>query len=366
MAVQLAPNSSSASRSFFITNASAHRRHLRLVAAAPSKGEPTLSVAESMACGAIARGTQIFSAFPIDTVKTRLQSSRVVMSASSSPALAQTAGSGSIFANVSKAVSQGKLYSGVGVTLTGQVPYGMLTFGIYESIRSHLQVHFPTLPSWLNIAIAASLGDAFGSLWLTPSEVIKSKQQTGRYSSTVSTIRTIYSSGSGGVFSFYQGYAAALARDIPFRILQMVLFEQCRAAYMRHHGGKEQLSGSENLLIGAFAGSVTALVTNPFDVIRTRIMSQPCGQNMLYKNAMDCIIKTLSKEGPAALFKGAIPRTLMAGPATAIFFLTYEGLKGFFRSRARTNKSMLVGSTAHQHAYRCARRPRVHPHHRLA
>lgn len=222
----------------------------------------------------------------------------------------------------------------------------MLTFGIYETIRSRIPAD---IPNWLGIMVAAALGDAVGSLWLTPSEVIKSKTQTGLYSSPINAVRAIATQpGNGGPLAFYQGYSAALARDVPFRVVQMILFEQCRALYVRHIRSNENnqqqqrdaLSPLENLLIGAVSGSITAFVTNPLDVIRTRVMSQPIGEQALYRNALDCVVKTLSKEGVGALFKGAGPRTFMVGPASAIFFLTYEGFKTFFRNRS--NRVMKV------------------------
>ena len=68
-------------------------------------------------------------------------------------------------------------------SLVGQIPYGMLTFGLYETFKSFfLSVLFPAatkmnppgeLQQLLVFVLAAVLGDLTGSLWLCPSEVIK-------------------------------------------------------------------------------------------------------------------------------------------------------------------------------------------------
>lgn len=314
-----------------------NRRRLLSQSKAPNM---ELTIPQSLACGALGRAAQIVAVFPVDTVKTRMQSSwratNVVTGQTASPQ----------FGQFGKAVGQGRLYSGVGVTLIGQVPYAMLTFGLYETIRSRLNKSYPKIPDWLRIMLAASIGDAVGSLWLTPSEVIKSKTQTGLYSSPWSTIRAIGSSGPAG---FYQGYAAALARDVPFRAIQMFLYEQCRRTYINRFASNrpENISPLENLLIGAVSGSITAFVTNPVDVIRTRVMSQPVGAQALYRNAFDCVVKTLSNEGLPALLRGAGPRTFMVGPASAIFFLTYETTKTFFRRRGSRSSLASCPSCPH-------------------
>lgn len=316
---------------------------------------PPLTVPQSLMCGAVARAVQIFTFFPIDTVKTRIQSARKVPSAVSTK-------SPSTFSSLNSALSQGRLFSGVGVTLAGQVPYAMLTFGLYETINTHLSNPTFHIPNWLRIVLAASIGDAMGSLWLTPSEVVKSKTQAGIYPTPVSTIRSLAATGP---LSFYQGYIAALARDVPFRAIQMLLYDHCRRIYTRyfkssHNSGfpgitseTVELTPLENLLVGAISGTITAVATTPLDVIRTRMMSQPPGANALYRNALDCVAKTISAEGPQALLLGIGPRALLLGPATAVFFVTYEACKSFFRSR-----SSLPSLASSRSSAICSLRPR--------
>lgn len=286
--------------------------HSTAVAAAPA-----LTLAQNLICGASARAAQIITGYPIDTVKVRIQVSR---STASSP-----------IAAISSAIRQGTLYRGVIVSLMGQVPYGMLTFGAYESLRAKFKTTFKNYPEWLQIILAASIGDAIGSLWLTPSEVIKSKTQTGLFSSPLAATRA---TAAQGLTFFYQGYPAALARDIPFRAIQLSLYERIRSWYagcsLRKQIGAP-LSPVENLFLGAVTGTLTAAATNPLDVIRTRMMSQGVGSSALYNNALDCVIKTVSKEGPVALLKGVLPRCVVIGPSTAVFFVVYEMSKSFFR-----------------------------------
>lgn len=286
-----------------------------------------LSVAQNLACGAVARIAQIMTMFPIDTIKTRVQVSRTVAT-----------GAAGGLRQIGNAMGKGALYKGAGFSLLGQIPYGTITFGVYETLKIRLEESDIACPQWIKIMIAAVVGDALGSLWLNPSELIKSKTQAGMFDSSMAAVRATSKNGIG---AFYQGYGSALARDLPFRAIQMILYERARIWYAKHkHKAAESISNVENLLIGAISGTLTAAATTPLDVIRTRMMSQGSGNMAIYKNAADCVAKTVSKEGVTALFKGIGPRCLLLGPSSAVFFLAYEGAKTFFRSRSRRQHVM--------------------------
>jgi Mitochondrial carrier protein len=92
-----------------------------------------------LTAAAIARSTSIFAMYPADAIKTRLQM---------------------------KQPWSGNLYKGVGGSLLGQVPYGVLTFGSYELYKGYLLDRWPAVPPIFKYAAAAVLGDLTGSGWL--------------------------------------------------------------------------------------------------------------------------------------------------------------------------------------------------------
>ena len=61
----------------------------------------------------------------------------------------------------------------------------------------------------------------------------------------------------------------------------------------------------------AWAGFAGAVASNPIDVVKTRLMAQPSGSRQLYSGIVDCMIKTVSQEGPLALYKGFVPNWCM-------------------------------------------------------
>jgi solute carrier family 25 S-adenosylmethionine transporter 26 len=133
------------------------------------------------ACG---RALSIFGMYPVDTIKTRMQ--------------------------MGKPFAFDGLYRGVGGSLVGQVPYGVLTFGSYEIYKKYLLDRFPNVRPALVYALSAILGDVTGSGWLCPSEVVKQQLQAGMYGNTMEAISGIWR--GGGFGGFYRGYTGGLAR----------------------------------------------------------------------------------------------------------------------------------------------------------
>jgi len=67
-------------------------------------------------------------------------------------------------------------------------------------------------------------------------------------------------------------------------------------------------------------GGVGTFLSNPMDVVKTRVMTRPGA----YKGLVDAMVKTYTEEGGAAFFKGAAPRLMHKIPANGVFFACYE------------------------------------------
>ena len=84
---------------------------------------------------------------------------------------------------------------------------------------------------------------------------------------------------------------------------------------------KRDLEAWETVAVGALSGGLAAIVTTPFDVMKTRMMTAPPGTPV----SMQMIIfSILRNEGPLGLFKGAIPRFFWIAPLGAMNFAGYE------------------------------------------
>jgi solute carrier family 25 S-adenosylmethionine transporter 26 len=249
----------------------------------------------------VARCVSIFTMFPVDTIKTRLQMGQ------------------------QNAFAASGLYKGVGGSLFGQVPYGVLTFGSYELYKKTLLEKLPNVKPAFVYALAAICGDVTGSGWLCPSEVVKQQTQAGMYASTGDAVRGIFE--KKGLAGFYQGYLGGLARDVPFRVAQLVSFEVTKNFYLRTKrknsadDEKVNLSPIESAICGAMAGSLSAAITSPLDRIKTLLMTD----SVAYGGTVgSCISKIWQDEGIAGLCQGMAPRVVYIAPSVAIFFIAYE------------------------------------------
>ena len=82
-----------------------------------------------------------------------------------------------------------------------------------------------------------------------------------------------------------------------------------------------ELEPWETIAVGAVSGGLAAVVTTPFDVMKTRMMTAPPGTPV----SMQLIVfSILRNEGPLGLFKGAIPRFFWIAPLGAMNFAGYE------------------------------------------
>jgi len=78
-----------------------------------------------------------------------------------------------------------------------------------------------------------------------------------------------------------------------------------------------------NAAAGYGAAAVTAAVTTPLDVAKTRMQTAP------HKMGMGTAFKSIMSEGGVrALYTGAGPRSARAGCAYAILMSSYEAFKG--------------------------------------
>ncbi len=222
------------------------------------------------------------------------------------------------------------LYTGLGVTLVGSIPAVSIYFGVYQAAkRAALQALPPGL-GWtlLGVAASAAFGNTVASVFRVPYEVVKQRLQAGMYATTREALRTMYRD-EGGVLAFFgqSGVASQIMRDVPYAIVTLLTYESLRRARAELRKDGSTSTPFEDSMIGAFAGGVGSLISNPMDVVKTRVMTQPA----LYPGVRATVAKLWAEEGAAAFFKGTAPRLLHKVPANAIFFATYEIFRGLLR-----------------------------------
>lgn len=271
----------------------------------------------SLASSLAAASSKIILA-PFDTIKTLQQHSR--SSASANPM--KLVDAAQILLQRPRGVLE--LYSGVGVAVVGSMPSVALYFGIYSFCKKQFAKFDPNEKRRVGyIALSAAIGNTIASASRVPYEVVKQKLQTQVYANIGEamrdmSLRTLFPMG---------GIASQMLRDIPYAVVTLITYEHLKSAWKPRAQAKypKVPVRSWDLLVGGLAGGVGSYVTNPFDVIKTRLQTS----SELYGGSVRmCFSITLKEGGAAAFLRGSVPRLMHKVPANAFFFLFYE----FFRS----------------------------------
>ncbi|KAF9927372.1 hypothetical protein BGZ67_007548 [Mortierella alpina] len=271
------------------------------VVPAPKQG----TLLQSMLAGAMA-GTAIDTAlFPLDTLKTRLQSK------------AGFAASGG-FRGV---------YSGLTSAVIGSAPGASMFFVTYEGLKKTLSAVIPD-PQHAPVVhmMSASGGEIAACFVRVPTEVIKQRMQTKQFTTTTAAVKSVIH--NEGVLGFYRGYFSTVAREIPFTCIQFPLYEYMKKTYAAATQ-RSKVDPWEAAICGSISGGTAAGITTPLDVIKTRVMlsqRNPAGaqSSAYYSGIVSTFKRILAEEGPRALFSGIGPRVMWLSIGGSIFLGVYE------------------------------------------
>jgi solute carrier family 25 S-adenosylmethionine transporter 26 len=161
------------------------------------------------------------------------------------------------------------------------------------------------------------------SLVSVPTEVVKQRMQAGHFSSLREAAHSIMT--KEGPKGFYTGYRTMLLREIPFALIQFPLWEGMKQEVGDWQG--QPASPWQGAVCGSLAGSLSAAVTNPLDMVKTRqMLGQSSGS---FATTMS---QVYSEGGATALFRGVSPRTFWMGLGGFIFFGAYEKFSSLYAS----------------------------------
>lgn len=282
--------------------------------------------------GGIAGAITYACLHPLDTVKTKLQTRG-----------ASDLYSGPLDVVVKTFKERGILgfYSGISAVLVGSMFSSAVYFGTCELGKSLLS-HVPNFPPILIPPLAGAMGNLSSSAILVPKEVITQRMQAGATGRSWEVLlRTVEKEGFGGL---YTGYSAALVRNLPASVLSFSSFEYLKAAWLRKTG-KSRLEPWQSVTSGALAGAISAALTTPLDVVKTRLMTQarnmPIGMResltaktlreaeakiaaSTYEGISCTLRKIWLEEGWKGLTKGVVPRILYSAFFSALGYFAFE------------------------------------------
>ncbi|KAG8347372.1 putative carrier protein [Trypanosoma vivax] len=281
--------------------------------------------------------------YPIDTLKTRLQSKTGFRHAGGFT----------------------KIYSGLSAAVIGSVPSGAAFFVGYDVTKTVLfGLSGPTLNAesatdapvvqpdvrrqLLTQAAAAIVGETLASCTRAPIEVLKQRLQAGQHRSLYSALVHVthgipqdVTSGVApcrilvrGIPRLFTGISVMLLREFPFSIIQMSCYE-CLKSILNTESRPFYLP-----VCGALSGATAAFITTPIDVLKTRIMlgqvaATSAENSHSFKlsgfGAISAAFSDVLREPPRPtdrwgplqrFFRGVVPRVVWISVGGSIFFTT--------------------------------------------
>ena len=155
-----------------------------------------------------------------------------------------------------------------------------------------------------------------------PFEVVKQELQVGTHPSTWAALSSM--ARAGGVRAFFPtgGISIQMVRDIPYAIFTLLAYESLRDHWVTRSANPS--APWRDMTAGALAGGWGSYLTNPMDVVKTRIQTD----GELYRGSVvRCARMTFEEGGARAFLRGSVPRLMHKVPANGAFFICYE----FFR-----------------------------------
>ncbi|XP_063787940.1 mitoferrin-1-like [Pseudophryne corroboree] len=278
-----------------------------------------------MVAGAVAGILEHSVMYPVDSVKTRMQSLQPDPNA-------QYRG---VMEALRKMVRTEGLFTplrGINVTMLGAGPAHALYFACYEKMKTTIggMIHHAGNSHVAN-GVAGSLATVLHDAVMNPAEVVKQRMQmyNSPYKSMLHCIQVI--SRTEGVGAFYRSYTTQLLMNIPFQAIHFMTYEFTQEQL----NPRRQYNPGSHIVSGAIAGAVAAAATTPLDVCKTLLNTQ---ENMAlssvnisgHLSGMANAIRTVYQlGGMAGYFKGMQARVIYQMPSTAIAWSVYEFFKYF-------------------------------------
>ena len=329
---------------------------------------------EHFALTASASSVGVLLLYPLDLAKTRLMNERVRMGSSG-----RYKGLVDCLQQVFRFEGPYGFYRGLTPQLLGVAPEKMIKLQVNDLLRQALsslddsnnrpaqQRRITNFP--LEVLAGAGAG-ASQLLFTNPMEISKIRMQLQGETTVLmkekgfvipkplSFSAMVQELGFPGV---YRGASACLLRDIPFSAIYFPTYALFKDLLIdeRHSSGlaEQRITPTDIVVAGTMAAMPAVLLTNPADVIKTRLQSLPRPGEMAYTGINDCARRIYHHEGWQAFSRGSLARMLRIAPQFGISLLSYEQFKlwyGLDHNQPRPPTNAPVNPADYNYAFRAS------------
>ncbi|KAI9336555.1 mitochondrial carrier domain-containing protein [Obelidium mucronatum] len=303
-------------------------------------GKNPLADATAGAAGAVFANSLVF---PLDVIKTRLQTQNKLVKGSEVYKSSVDA-----FIRIFQKEGLAGLYSGLGAGLFGTVASAFSYFYFYSIIRAK---HVASIPVGQEIStpvelLMGALAGALCQLFTLPIAVITTRQQTAPADERESFYKTFQGilerEGPQGLWKGFK--ASMILCSNP--AITYGMFERCKAIWIKRKlaaasvvgaGGAAAavaLGSGEVFLLGALSKTLATVVTYPYIMAKVRMqwappksvsdLSETDQLSLKYKGSVDVLKKVFATDGIMGWYKGMQTQIVKAVLCQAILFVSRE------------------------------------------
>ncbi|BDA43544.1 probable mitochondrial uncoupling protein 2 [Coccomyxa sp. Obi] len=120
-----------------------------------------------------------------------------------------------------------------------------------------------------------------------------------------------------GFLALYSGLIPALSRGLFYGGARLGTYGPIKTAL---GGNKDNNSLLRNILAGCMSGAFAAAVTNPIDLVKTRLQAR----DSPFRNAADVVRYVVKEQGVSGLWTGTTPSVIRAAALTATQCASYD------------------------------------------
>ncbi|XP_021938650.1 solute carrier family 25 member 38-A-like isoform X2 [Zootermopsis nevadensis] len=250
---------------------------------------------------------------PLDLVKTRLQNP-TPKAFGARPG--QSCGMTAIIGHILQKEHVFGLWRGMTPSITRCVPGVGLYFSSLHWLKSNMTSGDP---GPIEAILLGMVARSLSGVCLIPITVIKTRFESGvyEYGGMTEALRIIYR--TEGVRGLCCGLVPTLLRDAPFSGLYFMFYTQTKRA-VPHEWLHSNLSAPVSFSCGLVAGLLASVVTQPADVVKTKMQLYPNKFSGVYS----VLIYIHQKYGIQGYFKGLVPRMLRRTLMAAMAWTVYE------------------------------------------
>ncbi|CAO3615260.1 unnamed protein product [Cunninghamella blakesleeana] len=296
----------------------------------PTSTQKTTSSIERIISACLGATTTMLFVNPFNLVKTRLQENTKMPKAEG-----KYLGTMDGLAKIVRNEGTLALWKGLSPGLIMAIPSTSIYYVGYDYIRDHTKSKFKGTamdtyaPLWIG-----GLARTITAAVISPMELFRTRLQSaegaGGFNDAWNSVKLMVH--REGLISLWRGLVPTMLRDVPFSAIYWMMYEELKHKYVNEGKQSRFEQFQFSFFAGATSGTVAAVVTTPFDVVKTR--------RQVSSNKEPHILRLMNNirinEGFPGFFKGVVPRVVKVSIASGIMISSYEVGKHFFANRETT------------------------------